>query len=378
MNSKRCALVATVCAVVGTSAVAEPAFFVDMVEVDNTFRIPQGSGFDPALWYTYELSGVAFDCAMTLVDYYYSSLTMYHSPGGNTSPLPLPVSGYDANPMSRYDSFLRHPMTDPSDTLLSGGGFVWDNQDLEVGLYPPNFTNPPFASGVLPIGRFTVRRNEGFSRFALANGIEYHCAGNAVTRQANTFLSAPLGVYFDIREINDQYDASMDLEAEFLYLDKEGENNLIDVFFPASRITGVEVLSPVSGWTAEKVFHEGRFGVRLVSDHLPVDGVPESVVLRATLADAGITRDVRFPIESGLDGNPFHLLTKGYWAPVADGLLAGDTNDDGIVDFTDLNNVLTDFGAPGEGAEWFTDLDGSGTVDFGDLNAVLSNFGQQG
>ncbi len=52
----------------------------------------------------------------------------------------------------------------------------------------------------------------------------------------------------------------------------------------------------------------------------------------------------------------------------------GDTNGDNIVNFTDLNAVLTAFGqnvAPGTGA----DLNGDGVVNFTDLNAVLSNFG---
>lgn len=52
----------------------------------------------------------------------------------------------------------------------------------------------------------------------------------------------------------------------------------------------------------------------------------------------------------------------------------GDTNGDMVVDFLDLNNVLSDFGQmvyPGMGG----DLNGDGTVDFLDLNIVLSFFG---
>ena len=46
----------------------------------------------------------------------------------------------------------------------------------------------------------------------------------------------------------------------------------------------------------------------------------------------------------------------------------GDVNRDGLVDFGDLNLVLSRWARPGPGA----DADASGTVDFGDLNAVLS------
>ena len=50
--------------------------------------------------------------------------------------------------------------------------------------------------------------------------------------------------------------------------------------------------------------------------------------------------------------------------------LLGDTNDDGVVDIVDLNNVRNNFGATGLG-----DTDGNGTVDITDLNNVRNNFG---
>jgi hypothetical protein len=51
----------------------------------------------------------------------------------------------------------------------------------------------------------------------------------------------------------------------------------------------------------------------------------------------------------------------------------GDTNGDGVVDFLDLNAVLSQFGQTGSGLS--ADLDGDGDVDFLDLNTVLSRFG---
>ncbi|MGP1309250.1 MAG: hypothetical protein ACTS27_03515 [Phycisphaerales bacterium] len=50
-----------------------------------------------------------------------------------------------------------------------------------------------------------------------------------------------------------------------------------------------------------------------------------------------------------------------------------DINGDGVVNFTDLNAVLTSFGQ--NGANPPGDTDGDGDVDFSDLNTVLSNFG---
>ncbi len=60
----------------------------------------------------------------------------------------------------------------------------------------------------------------------------------------------------------------------------------------------------------------------------------------------------------------------------------GDTNDDGVVNFNDLNNVLSFFGqsGPNVGGNVAPDADGDGVPDdnstnFSDLNAVLSGFG---
>jgi hypothetical protein len=50
-----------------------------------------------------------------------------------------------------------------------------------------------------------------------------------------------------------------------------------------------------------------------------------------------------------------------------------DTNEDDLVNFTDLNAVLGAFGQ--SGAELPADLNGDEIVNFTDLNLVLSNFG---
>jgi len=53
----------------------------------------------------------------------------------------------------------------------------------------------------------------------------------------------------------------------------------------------------------------------------------------------------------------------------------GDVNGDGVVDFLDLNAVLSGFGHIGDVVD--ADLDLDGDVDFMDLNAVLSHYGVQ-
>jgi len=57
-------------------------------------------------------------------------------------------------------------------------------------------------------------------------------------------------------------------------------------------------------------------------------------------------------------------------SPGAGDLVLGDTDSNGTVDVTDLNNVRNNFGGLGLG-----DADGDGDVDVSDLNAVRNNFG---
>lgn len=54
-------------------------------------------------------------------------------------------------------------------------------------------------------------------------------------------------------------------------------------------------------------------------------------------------------------------------------LIPGDTNSDGVVDLSDLNNVLNHFGDSGPGL--VGDINADGAVDLSDLNDVLNHFG---
>ncbi len=61
------------------------------------------------------------------------------------------------------------------------------------------------------------------------------------------------------------------------------------------------------------------------------------------------------------------------WVSVCSVECEGDTNGDNIVNFTDLNTVLSEFGQTGSG--FAGDVNGDDVVNFTDLNIVLSNFG---
>jgi hypothetical protein len=53
----------------------------------------------------------------------------------------------------------------------------------------------------------------------------------------------------------------------------------------------------------------------------------------------------------------------------------GDTQGDGLVDLTDLNNVRNLFGGDGSGLANQGDANNDGDVDLDDLNAIRNNFG---
>jgi hypothetical protein len=75
----------------------------------------------------------------------------------------------------------------------------------------------------------------------------------------------------------------------------------------------------------------------------------------------------------------FHADHLGLFAtPQAIGSVdvPGDTNGDGVVNFTDMNAVLASFGQSGPAIPG--DLNNDGVVDFADLNEVLANFGDAG
>jgi hypothetical protein len=89
-------------------------------------------------------------------------------------------------------------------------------------------------------------------------------------------------------------------------------------------------------------------------------------ILNASAQSGGLYR-CRITSYCGADASGNIILTVTASCP-------GDTNGDGVVNFTDLNAVLAAFGqnvAPGTGG----DLNGDGVVNFTDLNAVLANFG---
>jgi choice-of-anchor B domain-containing protein len=137
----------------------------------------------------------------------------------------------------------------------------------------------------------------------------------------------------------------------------DGDDELTIEFSPddgATWVVAARFFEPLNGW-------ERR--VLLLDQYIPRTAQTR-VRFIATDGGAGSI------VEAGVDDVLFT-------SKECDPLLAGDANNDGIVDFADLNAVLGSFGQSGflpgivQG-----DVNNDGLVDFADLNATLANFGQ--
>jgi hypothetical protein len=135
-----------------------------------------------------------------------------------------------------------------------------------------------------------------------------------------------------------------------------------DATSPTSATTGIEYLIPLSaignptGPIKITAFINGT-GHDFVSNQ----------ILGSLPAGYGNMAEPRTLDLSAHDGDQFFTV------PLAAIHNPGDTNNDGVVDLTDLNNVLNNFGTTATGNPG--DDNSDGTVDLTDLNNVLNNFG---
>ena len=135
--------------------------------------------------------------------------------------------------------------------------------------------------------------------------------------------------------------------------------------------------SVVVGWSESNSGHQAfRWtadgGIRALWDVLLSHGVDPAADGWSTLEFAkAISADGNTIVGDGVRNG----VTEAFVA-ILDEPLMGDTNDDGIVDLNDLNNVRNNFGATGAGLLGDTNHDD--IVDLDDLNAVRNNFGASG
>ncbi|MGP1310904.1 MAG: hypothetical protein ACTS27_11970, partial [Phycisphaerales bacterium] len=101
---------------------------------------------------------------------------------------------------------------------------------------------------------------------------------------------------------------------------------------------------------------------------------PDALLVRnSTVGFASETASGSVYSFAGEDPNPSLNSYVSMGGPACPAAGNADTNFDNVINFTDLNTVLTDFGQVGAG--FAGDVDRNGAVNFADLNAVLSAFG---
>lgn len=129
----------------------------------------------------------------------------------------------------------------------------------------------------------------------------------------------------------------------------------------ASAATGVYVIVETAS--------DGSFSEFVA---LPGEGTPVFLGVVSMSKDIESITFAPDPFHGGVGGLAARELRPG--GPVfALPPCPGDTNGDRVIDFADLNVVLSDFGSVGILAG---DVDHDGDCDFSDLNLVLSGFGQ--
>jgi hypothetical protein len=111
-------------------------------------------------------------------------------------------------------------------------------------------------------------------------------------------------------------------------------------------------------------------GVTVIGTPMP-NALGTEVTGLSLLIDGAATVGLRNITVSNDDGND--TLAGSFEVIAAVINCPGDTNGDNIVNFTDLNSVLAQFGLTGMGLAG--DVNGDEIVNFADLNEVLANFG---
>lgn len=103
-------------------------------------------------------------------------------------------------------------------------------------------------------------------------------------------------------------------------------------------------------------------------------GDPPSVLALLTVNDASDAPALYAGgVFTAAGGTPSWAVARWAGCGNSESPCPGDTNADGLVNFSDLNAVLASFGQSGTIIPG--DVNGDGQVDFADLNLVLSNFG---
>jgi len=119
----------------------------------------------------------------------------------------------------------------------------------------------------------------------------------------------------------------------------------------------------------------GLLSVTLLGDFIPSSSDSFTILAASSLSGDFLNLDGNNRIQTAGGEGSFLVsvsassVTLSNFIAAVGGLL-GDTNNDGVVDLVDLNNVRNNFGGSGLG-----DTNSDGIIDLVDLNNVRNNFG---
>lgn len=141
-----------------------------------------------------------------------------------------------------------------------------------------------------------------------------------------------------------------------------------DVITGANSQTDYEITSLTLA-DADSIASGGFHGGAIVQQTAPGIAIPVAPSDAGALGGAALAATIRYDRGSGVFEEYDAILFVG-----PDCAILGDTNGDGLVNFTDLNAVLAGFGSAGVGLPG--DVNGDEQVNFTDLNIILAAFGQ--
>jgi hypothetical protein len=149
----------------------------------------------------------------------------------------------------------------------------------------------------------------------------------------------------------------------------------LDSVTPGDGDQGATIPVTFTGVNLKNVASAGEFtvsgtGVTVIGTPMP-NALGTEVTGLSLMIDGAAPVGLRNITVSNSDGNDTLVGSFEVLAGMID--CPGDTNGDNIVNFTDLNTVLAQFGQSGMGLAG--DVNDDGVVNFTDLNEVLANFG---
>lgn len=274
------------------------------------------------------------------VDYYFSARSL----NGLTVPEPLSA------PESYYSGLsVSDDVTTASDTLEANSGWV-------VGAPDDNASSGVWVR-VDPVGTAAQPEDDhtpppGVNAFVTGQGAAGGFLGEADVDGGKTTLTSPT---FDATAGGGSGDAYVEYWRWYSNDQGSAPNQATD-----SMIVSISNNNGATWTLLEDVLE--NTGVWTKKSFRVADFVAPTNQLRLRF----VARDLGSGsiVEAGVDDVRLNRLRC---------LPGGDANGDGLVNFTDLNLVLSNWGQAGAGV--VGDLDGDEVVSFSDLNLVLSNFG---